>query len=110
MRLFDYDPFTGITEYVDYDHQTDTLIVHRVQDVEPVLEQNKAIANEVDISKRGIKDGWWRFAHIPAIVIEQWLKEGINIFSKNDKKKVFEKLNDPDYRYLKTTTGRHAGR
>lgn len=45
-------------------------------------------------------------AEIPNIVIEQWLKEGINIFDKNDAKKVQAKLNSNEYAYLRTSTGK----
>lgn len=110
MRLLDYDPLTGIYEYGEYDHMTKKLNIKRVQDVEPTIEYTKLKSNDEDYSKKGIKKGMWHYATIPAIVIEQWLKIGVNIYNRDHKKKIFQLLNSPEYRYLKTTTKFHAGR
>lgn len=110
-RILDYDPFSGITTSFDYEEATDTAFVHRTADVEPILELNKREANDTDLTKRGIKNDWWRYAMIPNIIIEKWLNElGVNVYDKNHEKKVFELLNRPEYRYLKTTTKMHMPR
>jgi len=103
-RVIDYDPFTGITTYFDYDHSTDTTIVGSEQDVVKLLEQNKRLQNDDDYTKQGIKAGWWHYASYPAIIIEKWFNEyGVNVFDRNHEKKVTELTNRPEYRYLKTT-------
>lgn len=109
-RVLDYDPYTGITTNFDYIPETDTTIIEREQDVSVILDANKAIQNETWISQKGIKDGWWLYGQIPMIVIEKWINEyGVDVFNKDHQKAVFKLLNDPQYRYLKTTTKMHRG-
>lgn len=105
-RLLDHDPLLGITEYHRYDESTDQTIIKSVQDVEPLLDRNKALQNEQD-------QGWGRTrairraAEIPAIIILKWLNEyGINIYDRNHWPAVKRKLNDPDWRWLRTAPGR----
>lgn len=103
-RVIDYDPFTGVTTTFDYDHSNDLTIVGREQDIQPALDRNKALQNNDQYSKDGIKECWWHEAFIPNVIIEKWkLEEGIDVFDKNDAKKVKQKLNSPEYLYLKTT-------
>ena len=109
-RILEYDPLTGITTKFDYFPETDTAVIEREQDVEVILDANKAIQNDESISKKGIKDGWWHYGQIPMIVIEKWMTElGVDVFNKDHMKKVFWLLNQPEYRYLKTTTKMHRG-
>lgn len=107
-RIIDFDPFTGMTTTFDYIPETDTTVVGREQDVEPILEMNKRLANDDDLTREGIKNGWWKYATIPNIVIEKWLNDyGVNVYDKNHQKRVFQLLNQPEYRYLKTTAKMH---
>jgi hypothetical protein len=74
----------------------------------PLLDHNKDSRTTSSYTKKGIKNDWWHYAHIPMSIIHKWLvEEGINVFEKNDARKVFQKLNSPEYRYLKTTTKTH---
>src|SRR5690349_724614 len=107
-RIVDHDPQTGITTWFDYHPDTDMTIVARVQDVEPFLEANKVLQNNDDYSRNGIKEGWWHYAHLPAIVIEKFMVEhGIDVFNRAHDKKKYQLLNQPEYKYLKTTTKMH---
>ncbi|TFH50927.1 MAG: hypothetical protein E4H01_01190 [Lysobacterales bacterium] len=107
-RVVEYDPFTGMTTTFDYDHSTDTTTVGLEQDVSLLLDVNKVLQNDANYSKDGIKRDWWHYASIPSIIIEKWLNEdGVNVFDKDHTKAVYKKLNDPAYRYLKTTAGFH---
>lgn len=110
-RILEYDPLTAITTYVDYVPETDTTVVYREQpDVNIILDANKALQNDEQITKDGIKDGWWHYAEIPMIVIEKWLNEkGVDVFNKDHRKAVYRLLNDPEYKWLKTTTKMHRG-
>jgi hypothetical protein len=113
-RVVDYDPFTGMTTYHDYVESDGTTIVSRDQgDIAPLLDVNKALQNETDATKQGIKNGWWHYAQIPNIVQEKWLLEhGVDVFQKENWEKggrVWKLLNDPEYRWLKTTNKYHAG-
>lgn len=84
----------------------DDVTIERVQDVEGILEENKQVYDE----DQRLNAFGRRVASIPNIIVEQWLKEGINIFDMNKdpevQKKVFMKLNSPDWRYLRTHNSR----
>lgn len=109
-RILDYDPQTAITTTFDYIPETDTTVIAREQDVSTILDINKAIANDDDLTKKGMKAGWWHYAQIPNIIIEKWITEhGVDLFNKDHQKAVFKLLNQPEYRYLKTTTKMHRG-
>jgi len=109
MRLLDVDPFLGVREYVQYDHNTDSITIKRVQDVEPILERNKALANDGSRWRNQ-----WRnspegidmrlLACIPAIVAEKWLRDyGVNIFDKEHTKAALKLLNSSDWKWLKAS-------
>lgn len=106
-KLLDYDPVTGVRETFEYDPMNDLTIIHTEQDVEPYLELNKARQNELQ-DRRELLSDMSHYACIPNVIIQKWLvEEGINVFDKNHQKKVFQKLNSPEYRYLKSTTFTH---
>lgn len=111
-RLLDYDAQTLTSTFHDYDPLTDTTYIEEVQDVQPILERNKAIQNTggkgklSDYSRQGIKNSWWHTATIPNGVQMKWRQEhGVDIYNKNHWPKVRQLLNSPDYRYLRTGTG-----
>lgn len=105
-RLLDYDPLSGISTFHHYDHDSKQTIIEYVQDASPYLERNKA-AQLQDNAKQQIKNNWWHVASIPVGVQYKWMTQhGVNVWDKNHRKAVFRLLNDPDYRYLKTTTGK----
>jgi len=107
-RVVDYDPFTGITTYFDYDHASDTTIVGYEQDASVILDANKALQNNDEYTRQGIKQGWWHYASYPAIIIQKWATEyGVDVFNKDHQKKVIQLVNQPEYKYLKTTTKFH---
>ena len=93
-----------------HDPDTDTSYIEYTQDVEPQLERSKKLANNEDYSKKGIKDEFWHFASIPAVIQLKWIHE---YGEANDPMKpgnealLFRLLNSPDYRYLKATTKVH---
>lgn len=114
-RLLEFDAQTGTSVFHHYDDLTDTTVIEEVQDVQPYIERNKRIQNMdaggakglSEYSRKGIKDSWWHVASIPNGVAMKWLKEdGINIYDENHWPRVKKKLNDPDYKYLRTGTGR----
>lgn len=78
--------------------------LHRVQDVEPILEDNKRRQNDGDgySPSRDLR----YVAHIPNIFIEAWMKEGLSIFDENCWPAIRRRLNDPDWRFLRTSPGR----
>ena len=107
-RVLSYDPMSGMTVYYHFDEQTDAITLEYEQDVESVLEAAKTAQNTPEYSRQGIKNEMWHYGTIPNILITKWLvEEGINVYDDNDWKKVWQKLNDPDYKYLKMTTKHH---
>jgi hypothetical protein len=106
-RLLDYNDITGLSTWYSIDSEG-TEILEYSADSEPVLEVNKALQNDADYSKKGIKDGWWHYGSIPAAVSMKWLiEDGIDILDPDHTPRVLKKMNEPGYRYLKTTTKIH---
>ncbi len=106
-RLLDYDPLRGIAAWWRYEPHTDSAIITHTQDVSSVLEANKRAANDDEKTKRGIKRDWWKVASIPDIVWLKWKQEkGVDIFDQSHTDAILKLLNDPEYRYLKTTAKR----
>lgn len=100
---FDYDPFTGITEWLrpregpglhfDMAYQ---------QDVEPIIEAAKQEFNHGLRSKE-----FRKMATIPPIVEMLWRKKyGIDIYNPNHREGVKRLLNDPAWSYLRTAPGK----
>ena len=106
-RLLDYDPLTATYTYHDYDHATDTTYITTEQNIQPLLELNKKQYN-LD-NRQGVKEDWWKVATIPNSIIHKWLNEdGVDFYSKDPwhVKKVKQKLNSNEYRYLRTSEGK----
>ena len=83
---------------------TETLLVERVQDVEPILEHNKKLysLNDGYSPSRELR----RVASIPLVVVEQWMKEGIDVYNRDHWPAVKRKLNDHENLFLRTAPGR----
>lgn len=110
-RLLDYNPLTGET-VLFHDNQDGTFNLEHRQSralVDALLDGNKEMANDSGLTRRGMKRDWWKYASIPNIIILKWKREfGVDIFNPNDRKKMFELLNSPEYRFLKTTHATHT--
>jgi hypothetical protein len=82
-----------------------SLIVHRLADVEPLLELNKALVTSGDgyTPSRDLR----RAASIPMAIIEKWRNEhGIDVFDPNHIGAVRRLLNSNEYAFLRTAPGR----
>lgn len=98
--------FAGDVAHGWRDNGDGTSTIVSTQDVAPVLERNKAMA--------GHNDGWSpsrelrRAAFIPNIVRQKWLQEeGWDAFRPDlYGEQLRRKLNDPDWRYLRTAEWR----
>jgi hypothetical protein len=107
-ELFSHDPVTGMTVWFDYNELTDETTLEYSQDVEPILEFNKSLANDPEVTKHGIKNEMWLYASIPNGIAMKWLiEEGLDIYDDNAWPQISRKLNDPQYAYLKATHKRH---
>lgn len=107
-RLLSVDPLSGISTFHDYDEETDRTIIRYEGDCLPYLEANKLRANDTEFSADGIRNEMWLFASIPPALQVKWLiEEGLDVYKNEHSDRLFKKLNDPEYKYLKCTTGRH---
>lgn len=96
-RLLDYDDFTGLQTWHDFDESTETTIITSTQDVEPLLDACKHDNNHAD---RRMGDNV-HVASIPASIHLKWLVElGVDAFNP-DHSKAVARLLDGDYKHLK---------
>lgn len=87
------------------DNMTGDLTVIRGEDVEPLLEANKALYASNDGYSPSKE--WKRAASIPMAVIEKWRNEhGVDFFNPNDRPRVYALLDSNEYLYLRTARGR----
>lgn len=103
----EYDPETGVTEINRWDEESMSYVVHKQQDVEPVLDMTRALANS-GATDGGIKRGLWHYASVPVTVqYEMLTRYGVNVQNKHHRARVFDLINR-EYPYLKTTTKTHS--
>ena len=82
-------------------------IIQRVQDVEPIIENNKRLQAEGKgySSSRELR----RIASIPMVVVERWIQEdGVNFMALGKQEKsayLRKKLNDSDNRAWRNSDG-----
>lgn len=108
-RLIDVDPVSGIRTYFEVTGNDGKFQIHTVastKDIRASVDYAKTLANDTEYKRLGIKNGWMHGAHIPPIVVHQWLKEGIDVMNPAHMDRVKRKLNDPDWKHLKTIHGR----
>ena len=86
----------------------DTLTVNREQDVEDIIERNKAIQNEPQ------RDDWKRhIASIPNVILEKWLNEEwsrghpiMSIYGAEMEEVILRKLRSNEWQWLRATDKR----
>lgn len=103
-RFFSYNPMFGLTTWFHHDPETGKNHFRKVQDVTPLLDQNKAEFNDAP-GKFDKKGDFRKVASIPAVVIAKWMEEGINVYNPDHAEAVIRKLNDPEWQYLRTAPG-----
>ena len=110
-ELFSHDPMTGMTVWFHYDEMTDQVHLEYEQDAEPIIELNKKLANDNEVTREGFKNEFYQVASIPVGLQMKWLiDEGLDIYDDNAWPQIKAKLNDPQYRYLRTTNARWGKR
>jgi len=93
------------------DSNGEDITIQHTQDVEAIVERNKALQNEAQHSD------WGRHvASIPNVIIMQWLDEeakrgntGLRMFTPEFDALVDRKLKDPDWRWLRTDSAQVQG-
>lgn len=102
-RLVDHDVMSGETTFHHYDHDTKTTHIEVYQDVEKVIERNKALQNTEEYKRRGIKQDMMHFATVPNTILMKIMKEhNISPFKQEDMPKWERILSSSDYKYLRT--------
>lgn len=107
-EFLDFDPVTGITHWFDHDEMTQETRITYTQDVQPILDYTRRLASE-SATDRGIKEGWWKYAVIPAIVQVKLRAMGIDINDPTATKRIIEEINT-HYPALKTTQKTDGGK
>lgn len=97
-RLLHRSPL-GVTEYY-VPTNDDSFVIQTVQDVEPLLDKNKADFNMVTKSDRW-GDGKL-VARVPLVIWDQWTRMGWT----KDQSKLKALLNDADNQFLRIWPGR----
>lgn len=83
------------------------LLIHSVQDIAPIIERNKVLQtyNDGYSPSRELR----RVASIPNALLLKWKNdEGWDPWDPACAAKLAQKLNDPDFRFLRTAPG-HLG-
>lgn len=106
-QLFDHDPLTGLTQYFEYDSIEDKIHIHTQEDVGFFLDRMKDVRNDESISQKGIKQGMWHYASIPATIVMEMRKKGIDVYKKEHHQRMLKEINT-NYPYLKATTKKHV--
>jgi hypothetical protein len=100
----EFDPLTGITTTLDYDSDPGKVIVKQYQDLS---EFTKYAAERRAREKPVQSETWNHYAIIPAIVMHEMFKRGIDV--SRDGPAVFKFINE-HYPALKLTTRWHDDR
>ena len=100
-RLLDYDPLTRTKRIFHYDPTTGGFVIETLQDVEDIVESDKASFRSVD-ERAGWKGDMHRVASIPMNIYAELARKGI----ADDEKALRRWLNDPDNRVFRTRPGK----
>lgn len=81
-----------------------TLYMERKQDIAPILEMNHQRLTTGDgyTPSRDMR----HVATIPLIVLEQWMKEGLDFTDPNDTPEILRRLNNGEWARLRTSEGK----
>lgn len=91
---------SGVSSRIHLDADGDALIIEHMQDVQPILERNRALRGKAQTSD------WGRhIATIPNVVIVKWMnEEGADVLRMSGEEFgafIRKKLDDPDWRHLR---------
>ena len=98
-RLVDFDPVRGLR--IDYEDMKDgTFALHYSQDVEPILDHNKAETAAVQGRRCG---DMVKVATVPVTVQYEWIRRyGVDPLKPEHNDLLERLLNSNEYRYLRT--------
>lgn len=96
-----------LREY-DYDHLEQKYTIHSTQRLNNHFEYSKELYNQN--TGRHRSEVFNHVAHIPNLIAEKWMRQGISIFNKDHTPKILEMLDSPEYRWLRTRPGKLSKR
>ena len=104
--LLDFDPITGERVWFGSSGDGKVTITHE-QDIDDHLKRAHAQYVDEDLTRRGMKEDFWKYASLPNIVIlEMKQKHGVDLHNKAHWPRIFKLLNT-EYSRFKTTSKVH---
>ena len=100
-RVLDFQPDTGIRELFFYDADRDRFKIETIQEIDPILEGNRASRNQTD-ENANWKGDMVKIGNIPLVLYFKMMREGI----LDDQKAMKRWLNDPVNEVFRTRKGR----
>jgi hypothetical protein len=104
-EFFSHDPLTGITEYYEETDDGKGFRIYSEQDATSIIEANRKKRAE-GRSYYARDPDMWKVASVPMVLMLKWGTEqgvpGERLFGDEMADITARKLNDPDYRHLKT--------
>lgn len=101
-RLIDFDRFTGIETWHELKDGKTHIYYVPTFDESASVDMCKAIAGDGDVWRRGVKEDWVPYAHIPNSLMLKWhIEEGVPLYDAYEYNK---RANRPEYKALKLTT------
>ena len=102
---FNFDEFSGTTEYTDFDPITGQCHITYEQDVQPLIDLNTSLRNE------GIKHvngaPFRHYATVPNVVILELRRKGIDFHNRDHLRRVLQEI-ETNYPYLKVDNMKHG--
>lgn len=94
--------------FKDVENGREKVVIHSVQDIEPILESNKRLMNANGSGTSSYWQGreYVLIGRIPLIELDRWAKQGLDYTNPDDWKIIKRLLNDSDYSKLRTAPGR----
>lgn len=102
-RLLDFDPLTGISQFIDTDEMTGISTIRTSQDVEGIIESNKIHQRQFTSGKDKWGDGYDHRTKVASIPLSIWTKLKAEI--GNDPVALRRWLNEPDNFAFRTRPG-----
>jgi len=106
-EFLDYDPVTGITHWFDHDGMTNETKITYTQNLDPLLKYTSEMA-KTGGTDAGIRESWWLYAKIPAIVQIKLHAAGIKMNDPGSTKRIIQYINE-HYPALKCTEKNELG-
>lgn len=109
MEFFDYDPYTGLTEYIEFSQDGKTFSIRYQQDIEPLKDFCTFLSNTAIPDGNFRKEGWL-YASLPMIAIMDMRKKGFDALGQHgrDGTRYLLKEINQNYPAFKTTHRHHS--